>query len=316
MSIFPKRTLRGSQVTIHWNFNTATLTGKHIVPYVRIGVYAPDGRLTLLHDGHLLRLPGLPAETPPADVVAQTLPKSVPLLVLADYLSGRQARTALVDMLRGIHTGRHYYFTYPVPPDAPLGKYTLLSEVYIDGQVRYSGTAADDFFLVEALTLGPGEVTPVGGLAATLTNPGPEPVPVRVVEYQPTQQPTTASYVREVPAQGTLRLESAAAHCFVLYNEEREVLPVALSAEVGFLRNQQLLSLDKEVEGQAVTYVLAGEDDEAYELTGPSREVWQRADGLAVRGQLDSSALQSAYQEMLEAGLIQEVTRGAGLAGK
>ena len=95
MSIFPKRTLRGSQVTIHWNFNTASLTETHIVPYVRIGVRAPDGQLTMLHDGHLLRLPGLPAETPPVAVVAQTLPKSVPLLVLADYLSGRQQRAAL-----------------------------------------------------------------------------------------------------------------------------------------------------------------------------------------------------------------------------
>ncbi|MBC8082118.1 MAG: hypothetical protein H7Z21_02800 [Hymenobacter sp.] len=309
MSIFPKRTLRGSQVTIHWNFNTATLTETHIVPYVRIGVYAPNGQLTLLHDGHILRLPGLPAGTPAADVVMQTLPKSVPLLVLADYLSGRQARAALVDMLRGIHTGRHYYFTYPVPPDAPLGKYTLLSEVYVDGQVRYSGTAADDFFLVEELQLGPGETTPTGGLVATLTNSGPESVPIRVVDYQPARQPTTASYVREVPAQGALRVESTAAQCFVLYNEEREVLPIALSTESGFLRNQQLLSLDKEVEGQAVTYVLAGEADEAYELSGPSREVWQRADGLAVRSQLVGSALQTAYQEMLEAGLIQELPR-------
>ena len=310
MSIFPKRTLRGSQVTIHWNFNTASLTQTHIVPYVRIGVYAPGGQLTMLHDGHLLRLPGLPAETPPAAVVAQTLPKSVPLLVLADYLSGRQQRAALVDMLRGIHTGRHYYFTYAVPPDAPLGRYTLLSEVYIDGQVRHSGTAADDYFLVEELHLSAAETTPTGNLTATLSNPGPVPVPVRVVEYQPAQQPTTASCVREVPAQGSLRIESAAAQqCFVLYNEEREVLALALSAEPVFVRNQQLLSLDKEVEGQSVTYVLTGDTDDAYELTGASRELWQRADGLGVRSQLSDPALQNAYQDMLDAGLIVELPR-------
>jgi hypothetical protein len=309
MSIFPKRTLRGTQVTIHWNFNTSGLTETHIVPYVRIGVRTPDGQLTMLHDGYLLRLPGPPPQVPAADVVAHTLPKSVPLLVLASYFSGRHQRADLVEMLRGIHTGRHYYFTYHVPPDAPLGRYILLSEVYIDGQVRHSGTAADDYFLVEALHLSMADTTPAGNLTATLSNPGPEPVPVRVVEYQPGQQPSTASYVREVPAQGTLRVETAAPQGFVLYNEEREVLPLVLSAEPVFLRNQQLLALDKEVEGQAITYVLAADTDEAYELTGPSREVWQRADGLAVRGQLEGPALQAAYQEMLEAGLILELPR-------
>lgn len=307
MSIFPKHTLRGAHVTIHWNFSTARLTDSHVYPYVRIGVQAPDGQLTLLHDGHILRLPGLPPETPAAAVVAQTLPKSVPLLVLANYLSGRHQREALVAMLRGIHTGRHYYFTYPVPPDAPLGRYTLLSELYVDGQLKHSGTATDDFFLVEELRLGPGEPAPDGGRAATVANAGPEPVLVRVVEYWPEHQPATASYVREVPAHGTLRIESTADQCFLLYNEEREVLPVAARPGPVFLRNQQMLAWDKDVAGQATTYVLAGEADEAYELTGPTRAVWQQANGLLTRPELTEPALQAAYQEMLDAGLIQEV---------
>ncbi|WP_262922874.1 hypothetical protein [Hymenobacter cellulosilyticus] len=44
MSIFPKRTRRGTHVTIHWNFNTARLTHTHVMPFVRIGVQAPTGR--------------------------------------------------------------------------------------------------------------------------------------------------------------------------------------------------------------------------------------------------------------------------------
>ncbi|WP_375587596.1 hypothetical protein [Flagellimonas aurea] len=43
MSIFPKRTLPGKTVTIHWNFNTASLKGTHIFPLVRIGVKEPLG---------------------------------------------------------------------------------------------------------------------------------------------------------------------------------------------------------------------------------------------------------------------------------
>ncbi|WP_345072281.1 hypothetical protein [Hymenobacter fastidiosus] len=59
------------------------------------------------HNGHILRLPGPPPKTLAAAVATQALPKSVPLLVLADYLSGHQ-REALGTMRRGGHTGRPY----------------------------------------------------------------------------------------------------------------------------------------------------------------------------------------------------------------
>jgi hypothetical protein len=310
MSIFPRRTRRGTQVTIHWNFNTSRLTQAHIMPYVRIGVRAPDGHLTLLHDGHLLALPGPPPPAPAADVAAQHLPKSVPLLVLASSLSGRQPRAKLVEMLEGMHTGRHYYFPFAVAADAPLGRYTLVSELYVDGRVQHSGTAAEDFFFVEDLRLAPTTPSPAGGRVAQLTNSGPEPVPVRVVEYRPGQQPTTACTVQEVPAQGTLTVHTTAAHAFVLYSEEREVLPLlAEAADPVFLRNQLLLAWDKPGEGEPITFVLAGEGDEAYELSGSTRAVWQRADGLSGRAELLEPALQAAYQDLLDAGLILELPR-------
>lgn len=309
MSIFPKRTLRGTHVTIHWNFNTARLTHTHRMPYVRIGVQAPDGRVTMLKEDHILGLPGPAPTTPAPEVVAQHLPKNVPLLILADYLSGRHKREALVEMLQGMHTGRHYYFTYEVPADAPLGRYTLLSELYTDGRLQHSGTAAEDFFLVEELHLSLAEPRPAGGLRAVATNTGPEPLPIRVVQYHPQQQPSTSSYVAEVPAQGHLLIESAGGQCFVLYNEEREMLPVVGTTEPVFLRNQQLLTLEKEADGLPTTYVLTGETDEAYELTGPSREVWQLADGLHRRSELPDPEMQPAYQELLDEGLIRELPR-------
>ena len=57
MSIFPKRTLPGKTVTIHWNFNTASLKGTHIFPLVRIGVKDPLGNITMLFEEHVLALP-------------------------------------------------------------------------------------------------------------------------------------------------------------------------------------------------------------------------------------------------------------------
>ncbi|UOQ70195.1 hypothetical protein [Hymenobacter cellulosilyticus] len=255
----------------------------------------------------MLGLPGPAPTTPVPEVVAQHLPKNVPLLVLASYLSGRHKREALVELLQGMHTGRHYYFTYAVPAEAPLGRYMLLSELYTDGRLQHSGTAAEDFFLVEDLHLSLAEATPAGGLRAVATNPGPEPVSIRVVEYQPERQPSTSSYVREVPAQGSLPIESSGSQCFVLYNEEREVLPVISTTEPVFLRNQQLLTLEKEVDGLATTYVLTGETDNAYELTGSSRDVWHLADGLHRRSELPDPEMQTAYQDLLDEGLIQEL---------
>ncbi|MEJ7658801.1 MAG: hypothetical protein WKG07_03810 [Hymenobacter sp.] len=55
--------------------------------------------------------------------------------------------------------------------------------------------------------------------------------------------------------------------------------------------------------------MLAGEADEAYELTGPTRAVWQQANGLLTRPELAEPTLQTAYQELLAAGLIQELPR-------
>ncbi|OGX81546.1 hypothetical protein BEN47_19235 [Hymenobacter lapidarius] len=304
MSIFPRLTRRGSQVTIHWNFNASRLTQAHIMPYVRIGVQAPDGQLTLLHDGHLLGLPGPPPARPVADVAAQHLPKSVPLLVLASYLSGRQPRAQLVDMLEGMQTGRHYYFPFAVAPDAPLGRYTLLSELYVDGRVQHSGTAVQDFFFVEELHLAPATRTPTGGLLALLTNPGPEPVPVRVVEYLPGSTGT----VQEVPAQGTLTVQTATPGV-VLYSEEREALPLTDAPGPVFLRNQRLLTWDKAGADETITFVMAGEEDEAYELSGPTQAVWRRADGLSTRAELPGPELQAAYQDLLDAGMILELPR-------
>lgn len=43
MSIFPKRTLQDTSVTIHWNFNTSKLKGTHRFPLVCIGVKDPLG---------------------------------------------------------------------------------------------------------------------------------------------------------------------------------------------------------------------------------------------------------------------------------
>ena len=312
MSIFPKRTVPGQPVTVHWNFNTAALIATHIYPFVRIGVRDPVGQLTMLFEGHLLALPNPePLPPGPSPDEARHLRKNLPLLVLADYLSGPRKREVLVELLQSMQAGRHFYFVYPVPADAPLGRYTLLSEVHSEGQVRYSKTADEDFFFVERVEVA-GATAEAGASTATVRNPGPEPVPVKVVEYFPSRQPNVQVRTQELPAHGALCLPLATEHTFLLYNEERQTLPLTASpAGPAYLRNQQLLGFDKPGASVPTTYVLAPGDEAGYELSGPTRLLWNRADGLASRtAMLAGLDDDTALREMLDADLLRELPRG------
>jgi len=112
------------------------------------------------------------------EAVRNNLARNTPILVLADYLSGRRKREELVQILKRIRAARHFYFTYPVPEDAPLGRYELVSELYLDGVRHPSLTAEEDFFLVERVT-----VENEGDGRFAVRNLSPEPVPVKIMEY-------------------------------------------------------------------------------------------------------------------------------------
>jgi hypothetical protein len=312
MSIFPKRTLPGQSVTIHWNFNTSSLTSEHLFPLVRIGVKDPLGKLTMVFEDNLLVLPNPSIastdDNAPKDPYATHLHKNVPLLVLADYLTGRHKREKLVEMLKGIHSARHYYFTFPIPPDAPAGKYTLLSEIYLDGIVNYSKTAEEDFFFVEKITL-EAVATEEGGCVVSLLNHSSEPTPVKILEYVRTDGAMEArvrmldfepSQIHQVLVQ--------APNSFLLYNEEREVIPLQPTDSLRCLRNQQWISLPKSGPNGQVTFVMNPQSEEAYELSGATQEIWLQANGLISRDAIRNEGNASEYDQMLKSGLIREVS--------
>jgi len=311
MSIFPKRTTRNSCVTIHWNFNTSRLTGAPIFPLVRIGVRSPAGAVTMLLEEHLLVLPG-PADPGPVAAAkvapAANLPKSTPLLVLASYLSGKRKRQTLVEMLEGMQSGKHYYFTFPVPASAPLGKYTLISEVHLDGQVKHSKTAAEDFFFVEEIQVTPLPGPPDGPGTTRVANLSPEPVPVKIVMYHPGQPLRREDVsVRELAPDSVTELPISGGTPFLLYSEERKMLPLFPPRGPHLLRNQQLLSLHKEENGQPAVYLLGPNEEDAYVLEGKYREIWERADGLSPVSQVCGPDNAREYREMLAADLIREI---------
>ena len=256
MSIFPKRSVPGGTVTIHWNFNTAHLTDVHICPWVRIGVKDPKGEVAMLFEGHVLGLPDPKDQHQDQDLPAPTLKylhKNLPLMIIADYLSGRHKREKLVEILQNIQSGRHYYFTYHVAEDAPLGKYTLISEVHSGGETRYSKTAPDDFFEMEGL--------------------------------------------EEKSVSLTARLN------FLLYNEERKVVPLQEGSPDYLLRNQQVLELNK---NDGSTYLLRKDKEEGYQFTKQTKALWLRSDGLLNKCQLSDEELE-AYKALKADGLITDI---------
>lgn len=307
MSIFPKRARPGQPVTIHWNFNAATLTATHIYPFVRIGVRDPAGQLTMLFEDYVLAFPN-PEPAAPTPPPAGNLRASLPLLVLASYLSGRRSRETLVDLLQGMQTGRHYYFVYQVPVEAPLGRYTLLSEVHSAGRVRYSKTAEEDFFLVEQIEVVDFQDAENEMPVATVRNPGPEPVPVKVVEYFPGQVPNVRIVEHELPPQACIGLPVASAQAYLLYSEDRQTLPLTAGRQAPtYLRSQQLLAFEKPA-AEPTLCVLAPEAEVGYELTGPSLALWQRADGLTTQADLLVGLPdKEQFVEMLAEGLLREL---------
>ncbi|MFT3947450.1 MAG: hypothetical protein QM763_10820 [Agriterribacter sp.] len=294
MSIFPKRNIPGSTVTIHWNFNTAHITDAHVFPYVRIGVQLPDGTITMLFERHVLGLPGI--QTPEDSASGQQLlylNKNTPLLVLADYLSTHHKRAQLVQILQNIQAGRHYYFTYEISPDALPGKYTLLSEVHNGGHIKYSTTAADDFFFVEKITIEGNKII----------NHSCEPTPVRIVTYKPGKklQPENIAVFEMQPGE-MMPVFSFPENSFLFYNEERIVLPLQNPQSVRCIRNQQALCLPK---GDNLHVFLPGDD--VYTLKKDEKLIWEKADGITPKEDICSQNNEHLYREMIRNKLITEL---------
>ncbi len=305
MSIFPKRAIKGSTITIHWNITLPAGMEKAVCPFVRIGINSPNGQRHMLFEEHVLLLPSTAAAAPASVEIAgayQYLNKHTPLLVLASYLTGTHHREKLAEILTNLQNGRHYYFTWPVPADAVPGKYTLLSEMYIDGSVKHSATAAEDFFYIEQLNISTSENGEV-----FIHNPGPEHVPAKLIAYTAGshQRPETLEVFFIAPG-AQHGVNTAGKSIFLVYNEERITIPLHTYQQPRTLRNQQHLFLQKEKDGEQLSYVLPREGETAWRLSGAQREIWQAADGM------NSAALvrekhSAGYDEMIAQGLITEI---------
>lgn len=305
MSIFPKRALAGNAVTIHWNFNTSKLAGRHICPLVRIGVKDPSGQVTMLFEKHVLALPAVDMPSPlPDDIKPVYLNKNAPLLLISTYLSGKYTREKLADILENIQAGRHYYFVFNIPADAPLGKYTLISEVISEGEIRSSNTAADDFFYVEKVEISHIKYNNDMG-AATLRNCSSEPTPIKIIEYStPGRLSPSDIQTFELPGFEVREVKFHSKRTFLSYNEEREIIPLYTENSL-VTKNPYFINLKKEEEDS--TYVLHHNSDDAFILEKENQYIWNSADGIHSRDDLRIGSLVERYDEMVSNGLLYEL---------
>lgn len=310
MSIFPKRTLRNSTVTIHWNFSTAHLE-KHIFPLVKIGVKDPLGNVTMLFQKHVFSLPKVDYDSAATQNKLIYLNKNTPLLIVAEYLSGQHKKEKLVDILENIQCGRHYYFNYNVPLDAPLGKYILISEVHNDGHIYYSKTAHDDFFFVEELSV---ESVTLNNerREAIIHNYSDEPVPVKIIEYLPgsSLQPN-AIRAFEVQGKQSFKFSYDSEYTFINYNEEREWIFVHHDNEPVVIRNPEVIILKKAGENQ--TYLISKVNEDSFILKDELLAIWNLADGLHTRNHICTKTNRSIYDEMLAENLIKEISKDSSV---
>ena len=311
MSIFPKRSVRGGNVTIHWNLNTAAMFSRHITPRIRIIIKDPIGGEYILCDEHILCLPGVKES---GNNVNTTLPgpkylrKELPLMVLANYLAAENDKEMFVEILTRIRDGRHFYFNYPVEPDAPLGKYQLTSEIFIDGKMIRSRTEADDFFYIEAIVISVIHADETACRFHVINN-SPEPTPVRIITYD-ADKPLMAEAIEICMIGGgeTVEFVKAGKYHFVSYNEERIIVPVVnCEKKKRTIRNQEYLQLpEKKENGHKSINIIHRQSDEAYILQNDEKYIWEHADGLILASELRKYN-PDVYAEMLNEKLIEEI---------
>ncbi|WP_315814859.1 hypothetical protein [Paraflavitalea speifideaquila] len=138
-------------------------------------------------------------------------------------------------------------------------------------------------------------------------NPGPEPVPAKLITYASGryQQPEAID-VCYIEAGDKRHITTTAKSIFLVYSEERIIIPLHTGQQPRALRNQQHHALYKEEAGEAVTYILPRAGEIAWRLTGVQRAFWELADGMTGAEQLRATD-SNAYDEMLAQGLIIEI---------
>ena len=301
VSIFPKKLKPGGTVTLHRRAHAKAPAWYHL----RHSILFPDGNEVSLGEGPFFCCPqpGAPEEH---ELLKQSdhIFQAPPLLMASRYLeSESRNQDFFLDALVGLRDASHFYSTYTLPSDSPLGRYRYKLEFLVNGVVRESATADADFFFVEKLEL---ENVVYAGLSreATVLNPSPEPVVAVFHEYHD-EGGTMQSSRRlvEMAAHGRKQF-SFTGFATLSYLGGTETLFLKAEEDPLCLRNPAYRTLKK---SNSEAYAFDSSQEVAYEFRGLAAAIWTRADGFHTRAMLRTSENESAYDELKAQGHLVEL---------
>jgi hypothetical protein len=299
MSIFPRHVSPGQTATIHLRVAVAI----PCFPLAYVAIRDPHGTLMFEDTRHLLGC--VPAAREPSPTTAaepcEGLREATPLLLLAQHLrQDAEERVELMTFLQDMAHSRHTYWQFCVPEDAALGCYTVELGVFIEGQMRPSLTAASDRVFVERLSLERCETTDQG-VCALVRNHSPLTTHARLHEYsRGLSGLCSAVRVLELPPTSTSELHVAGERALLSYAEGNAALWLTPERERGLIREPSCAFMIDSSDRLVVTRRFA---PRSFTLTGPARAIWQLADGVTRRADLEAVDGR-ALRALIDAGLL------------
>lgn len=304
MSIFPRKTVKGRGVTIHCCICPGPLARPPAVLILEITVTDPAGRCI-----YAAMRPVLLVASRVEDCARRHLPElAVPVMQgLSADIGGPDAFDAA---RRIMQEGMHDYLHVPLADSAIPGRYVVCTNLWCDGARHASLTCADDWFLVEELTV-EGLDAVAGGRQVCVCNRSAEPVEATIVRYGQTE-PIAAPNVFG-PAAVT-QVDAGSGRAMVIYAEGRAVLPLWRGDAPLLLRSPRYRCFRASHAVAPSVLLVSEHEDRAHEIAGERLVLWNLAGGLATRTEALMHVPGQILDEMLAQGLILEAGEGM-LAG-
>lgn len=291
---------------IHLCLNIDPKSRFPLTPFLRVTIKDPLGHVTTLFKDHVLLFPG-------EERFVQDGPEhgavSLSWLVWDRCLSEASPGSAneIKETLKRLHSGKHYYFPFDVSKKAVPGRYTLISEMQLDGQCLSSLTQENDVFWVDIVRL-KGIKQHQQGRWAMIENPSSEPVPAVLVRCP--SHGNGGIIQREsvtLPAQQVTELALRHDRCFLTFSEDREVIFLTGQGDLPcVIRNQGIESFQGRGASDHLALAVPRNSDTAFELTAMRKKLWDWAAQCPTRDEVLSDIPISIYNEMLHQGLIFE----------
>ncbi|MGH8032264.1 MAG: hypothetical protein ACREO8_07850 [Luteimonas sp.] len=298
MSVYPKRVVPGEPVFIHVRIKSRIPRR----PLMRVLLENPSGSIRPLTQFQPFVFPAPMPDTTDTSGHPESLRRTSPVYLAARHLIGGDGDLdSMAAMIEKMQESVHFHHIHHTGEDWPLGRYRIHLEMRSNGVVWPSDTAKEAFFHLERVKLRDVKPGRSGGVA-TVENLSPHPVPARLCSIG---AKTMWNRGLLLPP-GVSKLRYKGRQGYLLYSDDRQVLPLTPAGSPHCLRNEAYTWRDAAGEDTVSIY---GADARApgWTLTGASRQTWLRANGLIQRRELRQPADAREYDALVREGLLLEI---------